>query len=370
MLQNNLYSNSQKSVGTIYFEKGELHAALNHLLSEKEQASQNKKVKLYFDTCHMLLRVYLEMGKLDALSDLKKELTQFVIEEEAEMSSRLYYTLGICSFIDKEMEKSLKFFNQAFNVALSESNKEDMAYALLGKAGWYKGTQNYEKCISILENLNLFLESIKIPDLETSARVIEAQIYTKLGKYNEALDYLWKAYASANKQHSVQYMNSFVLIQFGIVYTKLGKYELAENYLDLASSQVRENEHIQTFSILKSCYKDLETAQSKDPDLVINLKNNTVKEMGGREIDFKNQFILLSLLVEFVKNKENSVGKQDLASLLWGEDYDPRRHDNKIYVTIRRLRKLIEPDPKKPQYVLRTKDGYSINNNINISLTE
>ena len=33
----------------------------------------------------------------------------------------------------------------------------------------------------------------------------------------------------------------------------------------------------------------------------------------------------------------------------------------KFNVTIRRLRKLLEPNPKKPYYILRTKEGYQLN---------
>jgi hypothetical protein len=36
-------------------------------------------------------------------------------------------------------------------------------------------------------------------------------------------------------------------------------------------------------------------------------------------------------------------------------------HDSKVYTSISRLRKLIEPDFKRPVYILNERDGYAFN---------
>jgi DNA-binding response OmpR family regulator len=78
-------------------------------------------------------------------------------------------------------------------------------------------------------------------------------------------------------------------------------------------------------------------------------------------IDFKNQFILLDLLRLFVQNQGTIYSKEYLVENIWRQPYDPAVHDNKIYVTIKRLRKLIEPDYEKPKYIFRAKNGYYMN---------
>jgi DNA-binding response OmpR family regulator len=55
---------------------------------------------------------------------------------------------------------------------------------------------------------------------------------------------------------------------------------------------------------------------------------------------------------------------------VWKQDYDPGIHDNKIYVTIKRLRKLIEPDYEKPRYIFRAKNGYYLNKNTKVLLEQ
>lgn len=359
-----------KTLGEVYFQKGEFRAAVSHLINEKKNSLETNKVRSYYNACNMLLRAYLEMGDEEKMNQLKDELQNIVIREEAEMTAKLYYTLGIVAFLERKFDQSLKFFNQSFNVALSESNKEDMAYALVGKAIWYKEAKDYEKAISVLENIKLFVEGLSSPEIETSCYIAESQIFTSLQKYDEALKSLWQAYSCANKRDSMSFLNAYVLIQFGIVYTKLKKFDFAENYLSLAGNQIRDDEHKRTFAILRSAWGDLDNAHKGDPDIVIDLKDNKVFEADGRVVDFKNQFILLSLLLEFVKKQKSSITKESLSQLLWDEDYDPARHDNKIYVTIRRLRKILEPNPKTPKYVLKTKEGYTLNKKINVSVAE
>ncbi len=354
-------SNSLLDLGTLYFEKGELSSALPYLTEARSWAQANNKVRKYFNISYMLLRANLEMGKQDEVQRIKTDLQKFVVEENIEMSSRLYYTLGICAYLEKKMESTLTFFNQAFNVALSESNKEDMCYALCGKAICYQVEKDYEKAFAVIENLKLFFESVEVPEVEASVGICEAQIFSSLGRYDEAVDSLWTAFNATKKSKSVQFMNAYVLIQFGVTHLKMNRLDLAENYFDLAEGLVNPVDHVRTLSILKDCREELKSQQTMHPDIKIDLKEHAVEEVNKGKLELNNQFILLELLVEFVKKKGESLTKSDLAEMLWNQDYDPSQHDNKIYVTVRRLRKLLEPNPKKPHYILRTKEGYQLN---------
>lgn len=349
------------NLGALYFEKGELKNAIPYLLEAQNQYLVSKKIRKYFDVSYMLLRSYLEMGKTFEVQDIKESLQRVIVEENVEMSSRLYYTMGVCASAEGQLETALTFFNQSFNVALSENNKEDMCFALCGKAVWYKMTKDYEKALSIVENLKVFFESVEVPEVEASALSCEAQVYHALGDPDKALGALWAAFRVAKKSKSVQFMNAYILIQLGVTHMKMNKIDLAENYLDLAEGLINPDEHVAAFNLLTKFKARLAVNKNQNPDITINVKDNTVVEISKGKVELNNQFILLELLVEFVKKKGSVVTKADLAEILWNQDYDPSQHDNKIYVTIRRLRKLLEPNPKKPHYILRTKEGYQIN---------
>lgn len=46
---------------------------------------------------------------------------------------------------------------------------------------------------------------------------------------------------------------------------------------------------------------------------------------------------------------------------LWSIPYHPLEVDNKIYVTIRRLRVALCDQTEKPKYILKKNDGYILN---------
>jgi len=317
------------NLGTLYFEKGELKNAIPYLLEAQNQYFVSKKIRKYFDVSYMLLRAYLEMGRTEEVQSIKESLQRVIVEENVEMTSRLYYTMGICASAEGQLDTALTFFNQSFNVALSENNKEDMCFALCGKAVWYKKAQEYEKALSIVENLKLRS--------------------------------LWDAFKVAKKSKSVQFINAYILMQLGLTHVEMNKIDLAENYFSLAEGLINPQEHVRAQKHLMNFKNKLEASKTQNPDITINVADNTVVEISKGKLELNNQFILLELLVEFVKKKGSFVTKSDLAEMLWNQDYDPSQHDNKIYVTIRRLRKLLEPNPKKPHYILRTKEGYQIN---------
>ncbi|MFN9068914.1 MAG: helix-turn-helix domain-containing protein, partial [Bdellovibrionales bacterium] len=62
--------------------------------------------------------------------------------------------------------------------------------------------------------------------------------------------------------------------------------------------------------------------------------------------------------------------KEYLVENVWRQAYDPSVHDNKIYVTIKRLRKMIEPDFDKPKYIFRAKNGYFMNKSARVHLEQ
>lgn len=81
----------------------------------------------------------------------------------------------------------------------------------------------------------------------------------------------------------------------------------------------------------------------------------------GRKICFKHQYLLSLLFESLIKQKGQFLSKEDIVEILWQESYDPGRHDNKLFVCIKRLRNLIEPNPKEPIYILKNRQGYGLN---------
>jgi DNA-binding response OmpR family regulator len=138
-------------------------------------------------------------------------------------------------------------------------------------------------------------------------------------------------------------------------------------YLEIALKTTDPQELVHTYNGIQ---KDLQGLQGDAPehaDLVIH-SDFQVREKVRGPIEFKNQQTLQSLLRLFIENPGRIFTKEELIGKIWGEDYNPSVHDNKIYVTIKRLRHLIEPELDHPRYIFRSKNGYFFNKEAKIEI--
>ena len=88
------------------------------------------------------------------------------------------------------------------------------------------------------------------------------------------------------------------------------------------------------------------------------------------DIRFEGQFILRDLLRVFLESPGRIFSKEDLARKVWKQTYQPSVHDNKIYVTIKRLRALLESDGPNGDLILRAKNGYFLNSKIRVVIDD
>jgi DNA-binding winged helix-turn-helix (wHTH) protein len=79
------------------------------------------------------------------------------------------------------------------------------------------------------------------------------------------------------------------------------------------------------------------------------------------EVHFERRFVLLEIFYLLAATPGKVFTKEDLVDKIWRESYNPMIHDSKVYTSISRLRKLIEPDFKRPVYILNERDGYAFN---------
>jgi DNA-binding response OmpR family regulator len=151
-----------------------------------------------------------------------------------------------------------------------------------------------------------------------------------------------------------------------ITYFSIGKFEYAKMYLELLRSSMPEKEVVR----LEKLVSELQAKLNKitDYDLLIDKKKRKIIEKTRGEINFGSQDLILDLFILLTQNQGKIYSKEDLSDVIWNEAYNPLIHDNKIYVTIKRLRTLIEPDIQYPQYILRSRNGYFLNQSLKIAI--
>jgi tetratricopeptide (TPR) repeat protein len=354
-------------MGRLYYDQAQYTKALTHLEKACEHFLINKQHVRYVETLNYVLRMWVEQEESTKIQQAKEKLQDLVEKEGLNLSSRTHYVLGLCSYYrDGQEQLALDYFQKALQMALEQDNKVDMCYAIYGLANGYYSIGKFEESLKEIYNLEVFFGALGLPDLQVSARLLNGLIHRSRGNYEKALECFWQAYDML-KTHSSQLLFFNAMYGLGSTYLRSGDSNLARLYLQLACRSINEKELPRMSRLLKSTLSELgEHSLDGEYDLVFDSESNSVVEKQLGRVDFKNQFILLELLHLFLKNPGRAFSKEVLVKKVWNQEYDPRVHDNKIYVTIKRLRQLIEPDFNKPKYIFRGKNGYYLNKSVKV----
>lgn len=356
-------------IGKLYFDRGDFQQAIPQLKEAAAYYFSKKEFGEFLKCQNLLLRMYAEREENDEIQKTKEVLQDLVLREGFELNAKTYYTLAICASYKWQNETALEYLQKSLSIALANDNKVDMCYAICGLAITYNVLGQYSDALREIYNLQVFFQVIELPDLKMSAQIVNAKILRNLKKFDEALVIFWQCYEALKSSKSLLYHIN-LLYELGQTYLELGDRNLARTYLQLAIKSIDPENMRFFYRNAKELLNSMGVSESKDYDLIFDGEQNTVTEQKMGKIDFKNQFILLDLLKLFLEHPGEIYSKEQLVEKIWQQTYDPSVHDNKIYVTIKRLRKLIEPDFDKPKYIFRSKNGYFLNKAVRVLMDQ
>jgi tetratricopeptide (TPR) repeat protein len=375
-LNNNLEGGSAVSdtdknfeLGKLHCDRGDFEKATEIFKKAAESYYKAHDFSKYLKCQNLILRMCAEREQYQEIQVTKEKLQDLVLKEGFELTAKTYYTLALCASYKGQNEIALEYLQKSLAIALANDNKEDICYAISGLAIIYKDAGKYEEALKEIYNLQIFFQVLDIPELKISSLMINSMIFTEMKKYDQAIDLLWQAYDLVKKT-KILTMHIALLANMGWTYARAGDKDMARMYLNLANQSCDAEVFKATSKIIKSELELIGENSSSSFDLLFDLENHTVIEKKIGKIDFKNQFILLDLLKLFVQNQGQVYSKEFLVEKVWKQNYDPEVHDNKIYVTIKRLRKMIEPDYDKPKYIFRAKNGYFMNKTVKVHIED
>lgn len=356
-------------VGRLKGELGDFKSAIPKIEEAAKLYAHLKEHRLFIRCLTLTLRMFAELEDERSIQAVKDRLYDYVAREKMDLNSTTYYTLALVCSYRGENAQALEHLEKALALALAADSKEDMCYAIHGLAAVYWSLGRTEDALKEIYNLRVFFQVLKLPDLEVSSQILNGYILTSMKRYDDAVEVFWKAF-EALKNHKNIYTYATLLFAMAYTYAEAGEVDLARTYTKLAG-QMADPEQ---FKFLMRKLGELNrkiTGKAEDHfDLVFDPSSNAVIERKKGKIDFKNQFILLDMLKLFLRSPGEVYSKEALVKAVWKQDYDPSVHDNKIYVTIKRLRQLIEPEFDKPKYIYRAKNGYYLNRNTKVSIEQ
>jgi tetratricopeptide (TPR) repeat protein len=352
-------------LGKLHADRGDFESAIKYLNQASDLYFLSKNYSQYLKCQNLLLRIYAEREQADEINSTKEKIQDLVLKEGFELNSKTYYTLSTCACYKAQYENALDYAQKSLKLALAQDSKEDICNSIFLIALIYSFLGRYADALKEIYNLHVFFQVYDFKELKTSTQLLNARILRELGKYEEALSITWQAYEEAKELRN-NIININFLGMLGVIYFESGDKELARLYLNMANKMVDAKNQVRLSHMIKS-YLDKFGGENNQPyDIIFDETNHSIIEKKIGTIDFKNQFILLDLLKLFIVNQGTVYSKEFLVENVWKQPYDPLVHDNKIYVTIKRLRKLIEPDYDKPKYIFRAKNGYYFNKSIRV----
>lgn len=356
-------------VGRLYCDRGDYSLALPNLQEAAQNFLAEKNFNSYLKCLQYILRIHAEREEAEQVSAIKESLHDLVIREGIELSSKMYYVLGLCSSLKKQPENAIEYLKKSLELGLKTNHQEDMCYAILGLSICYRQQKKFEEALKEIYNLNIFLQVLNNTELKIASANSNARVLMDMKKYDQALDVLWTAYEEI-KQSKQLYTAIGILVNIGVCLFETGQKDLAKIYFNLAHKSIDPSNNKSYAALVERYLKNLNISSMTEQDMIFDLENHAIIERSLGKIDFKNQFILLDLLRLFIANQGQIFSKEYLVEHVWKQNYNPEVHDNKIYVTIKRLRKMIEPDYDKPKYIFRAKNGYYLNKNTKVEMNE
>jgi tetratricopeptide (TPR) repeat protein len=364
-----MIAESKLEIALLYCDRGEYKKALEAVEPAQDLFYAAKNYRGYLDVLNLKLRIHAEMEDHQAIFAIKDRLQDLVLKEGFELNSRTYYTLAICADFKGQAEVALEYLQKALALALAADHKEDICRAIYGLAKIYCAPSigRLEDALKEIYNLEVFFQVYDFPEIRFSSRMLNSYILLQHKKYEESLDVCWKAYDEVKNIKRITLV-AHVLYRISELYFLMNERDLAISYAKLAQRSVDQRNQVEMARSIQELVDKIGFESDPNYDLVFDNENHMIVEKKLGKIDFKNQFILLDLLKLFLQNPGTVFSKQYLVENVWKQPYDPAVHDNKIYVTIKRLRRLIEPDFDKPKYIFRAKNGYYVNKFIKVYL--
>ena len=395
-------------LGERQFAGGDFESASATLKSASARFLQTSQYQKYLRSQNYLMVLYTEMENWAEAGRLRQETAQCAQAQNIE-DPIFYYTLGMCSRRKGEYEIAEKYFNQGFALAVQAEKatqnhhnifklltaKINMCFISYGLADlFYKKNLSIAEAVQELNNMEELLKQARrlesslksMPDglegldaqslknlnldlekLDLSCCVLKANLLRKDGRHKEAESLYWFAFERSQKSSDKQYLSPYLFYCMGFNYMEQKEYDQAGIFLNLAQKTALPNCFKKLGRNINQALKKLKE-HTVGYDMVVNFHSKLIVEKQKGNVNFKNQFILLDLLKLFVTTPGTVHSKESLVEKVWKQKYDPCTHDNKIYVTINRLRTLVEPQDSHPKYIFRRREGYYMNETARILL--
>lgn len=353
-------------IAQLEYQKGLFSESLTWANQIARDSYLKKNFPEWLEALRLLLLCGFELENLSAFDSHLTQLDNFEKDSIGFDKATAQYLLAHYLLIKKD-EQSESAIAQAVTSGMQTQNHLCLARSLTLAAHYYsvEPHRNIGRVIEYLDKLDIIIKELSLHDLIVTSQVLRSYANGASGQFERAFDLIWSAYEQA--QHSgYQVAMPTILAQIARLYQQQNRQDFFQMYADLALRGVNAKIHPRLYRQISEFCSFYSLKPVSAYDFILDEEQNSLREHDKGYVDFKNQHILLDLTVLFLKNPGTRFSKEDLIEIIWKQVYDPETHDNLIYVSIKRLRFLLEPNSESPKYILRDRQGYYLNSQTQI----
>lgn len=396
-------------IGSLLFKNGNFSKSLHHIRKASVLFLENQHFAGYFSCYNIMLQIFTEFGDKEQILLLQTQAQRYCKYYNISNITRMltcsaYYYI----YVEKDLKRAKKDLDKALNLVFESYEKSKQEDQILNQITvrfeiinclyfysiYYFNIKEFENCAKEIQNIQILLEDFlkiktnneakqsrtnnveslqsyhdilqainfympNVQGIQLGIQYIEANIEFYEKNYIKSNKLLWTLYENANKTNYNLFI-PYILISMALNNLKLQNKKQAKIFFNLAEQNITDDRKVLKIYMNKLKQKKEFQFENVDYDIVFDLDNHNIIEKEKGCIEFKNQFVLVNLLKLFLQNPGVCYSKKNLVKKIWNQEYLPKSHDNKIYVTIKRLRELVEVNSNKPKYICYSSLGYHV----------
>jgi tetratricopeptide (TPR) repeat protein len=357
-------------LGQLRAEKCELGEAKVAFEMALQSAKKERDIAGVMESISGLLRMSADAQDQGGMDHWDDELDRLMADHAHEVPPMAWFCKGVVARRANRLMAAQRFFGiyldsvRGAEPAAGPGSKdldEAKGWVMLATILWQRG--RYRRCLHLCETILARYEARNLKAINGLTYLLIGNSLESQLDFEAALRWFQKAHASFLAEHN-WYYHLFVLLGYARVYRKQKNYTQAYWYLDLLDKAAGAPE----FGMLLAEIQAERARLEQDAvDLLIDSRRCFVQTRESGSIPLGKQYVLLQILEALSlahgragDDEGRGLSKAEIIQRVWKEAYRPEAHDNKLYYNINRLRKLIEPDVRKPQYLLNWKEGYRL----------
>ena len=350
-------SNSLLGQAISYFEAGRYRDAQELFTEAGLQAAVSDSRNLVAMADAYLARIATEFLQPDKFAEIETELLQNLggrgLDER--VRSFVYYSLGVCCYraFHHDFAKAQQYFGASLAAAVGRP--ADRAYALYGLLATSQAKGEASAAENFSSELADILAEVSVPEIDASFKIFRAQQLIQAGQTDEAEALVWRSLADLTRR-PFHILNIHAHLALAQLHLQKEDRKTAHKFAEVALHSTSVEEMPRTHAFVKQFILGFAPVEC---DLRLVVQQSLAILGTGKVVNLSRQPVLRDFLHVLMQSHGRRVSKEALIKAVWGEAYDPTVHDNKIYVTVRRLRLLLQDHDLN--LILRERDGYCLN---------